>query len=70
MLRKFGSDLAVIEPGVKAENDGSITFSAVIAREIMHKHPEGMAYVRAGSPEACRLPPLLGHSVHRGEMKN
>ena len=50
-MRKFGSDLATIEPTVKAESDESVTFSAVIAREIVHKYPEGMAYKAADELE-------------------
>ncbi len=50
-MRKFGSDLATIEPNVKAESDESVTFSAIIAREIVHKYPEGMAYKAADELE-------------------
>jgi len=51
MDRKLGFDYATLDGGVLAEDEDSIVFKAVIAREIVHPYPEGRAYKPADELE-------------------
>jgi hypothetical protein len=50
-MRKIGFDYATLEPTVKKETDEVLVVPAVIAREIVHQYPEGMAYKPADELE-------------------
>lgn len=49
--RKFAVDYARLDSKVIAEDDNSLTMEAVIAREIVHKYDDGMAYKPADELE-------------------